>query len=52
MSARRTALWQAVGRFDRPDWVGTLALTLLAGCAVMTVSPGQLQPGSADGVTF
>jgi hypothetical protein len=32
--------------------LSAIALTMLSGCAVMTVSPGQLQPGSADGVTF
>lgn len=32
--------------------MGILALAMVSGCAVMTVSPDQLQPGSADSVTF
>lgn len=32
--------------------LSAVAFVALSGCAVMTVSPDQLQPGSADGVTF
>ena len=32
--------------------MGALALAALSACAVLTVSPDQLQPGSADGVSF
>lgn len=32
--------------------VSALALVMASGCAILTVSPDQLQPGTADSVTF
>ena len=32
--------------------LSAVAFVALSGCALTTVSPDQLQPGSADGVTF